>query len=263
MLAGNWVARALAAVASERRALILLNTPLDPLLVTNVWEHAQLHICCDGAADRLMASNLPHLRPDLIVGDLDSVTPGALSQYRELGCEVMDLSEDQDTTDLDKALVAAATRGCDTALVLGRYSGSSGRLDHTFGIIQSLLTAQAPRGPFADIVVLSEESVMQLLLPRQPPSQPSSQTGERALSEGHKLDAVIGSACGLIPIAGPCFDVSTRGLQWDVSRQELSFGGLVSTSNRAAEEQVWVSTDAPLLWTMSFVDTAHASVSPE
>jgi thiamine pyrophosphokinase len=171
----------------------------------------------------------------------------------------MDLSDDQDTTDLDKALTAAASRGCDTAVVLGQYSGSGGRLDHTFGIIQSLLTALTPRGPFADILVLSEESVMQLLLPHQSTSQSSAP----ALSEGHKLDTIVGSACGLIPIAGPCLDVSTRGLQWDVSHQKLSFGGLISTSNRAAEEQVWVSTDAPLLWTMSFVETTQSGGSME
>lgn len=263
MQTGNWMARALADVANERRALILLNTPLDSALVSKAWGYAHLHICCDGAADRLRASNLPHLEPDLIVGDLDSVTPGALSHYRGLGCEVMDLCDDQESTDLDKALAAAAARGCDAAVVLGRYSGSCGRLDHTFGIVQSLFGAQTPRGPFADILVLSEDSAMQLLLPRPPPCLSASEPKKLTQAEEHVLETIVGSACGLIPIAGPCLDVSTQGLQWDVSHQRLAFGGLISTSNRAAKAQVRVATDGPLLWTMSFAESSNADSGVE
>ena len=74
----------------------------------------------------------------------------------------------------------------------------------------------------------------------------------------HVLEAMVGSACGLIPIAGPCDDVTTSGLQWDVAHQRLSFGGLISTSNRAAQPQVRVVADGPLLWTMCLDEESPA-----
>jgi hypothetical protein len=42
--------------------------------------------------------------PRAIVGDLDSVRPEVLAFYQSRGCETVDLSHDQDTTDLHKAV---------------------------------------------------------------------------------------------------------------------------------------------------------------
>ena len=57
--------------------------------------------------------------------------------------------------------------------------------------------------------------------------------------------------CGLLPLGGPA-TVSTTGLQWDLTGQQLEFGGLVSTSNSfsAGRQEVTVDTDNSLLWTM-------------
>lgn len=224
---------------SAKRVLILLNTPLDDeRLVREAWSRSSLRVCADGAADRLL-DRLPSLVPDLIVGDLDSVTHHSLKHYRDQGVEVMNLSADQDSTDLDKCLSEASRRGCDSAVIVGKFSGFGGRLDHTFGIIQSLFLCQAPHGPFRDVVCVAADSTMQLLVPRP---------------EGHTIEALEGSSCGLVPIAGPCRAVSTSGLQWDLGEgaEGLRFGGLVSTSNIAVRPQVHVKGDGPLLWTMAF-----------
>lgn len=87
------------------------------------------------------------------------------------------------------------------------------------------------------LICISDSATMQLLLPS---------------SEKHTMNAVIGASVGLIPIVGPCSDVTTSGLKWDVTHAELRFGGLISTSNMALSESVSISTNAPLLWTMSF-----------
>ena len=235
----SWVPRAVQTAGSDRRALILLNTPLDAPLVSLVWNSASMTVCADGAADRLLSA-LPHLVPQLIVGDLDSATDAALAHYRRLGSEVIDLGSDQDSTDLDKALVAAAARGCNSAVVIGRYSGSAGRLDHTFGIVQSMFLSQVPHGPFEKVIILSHDAELQLLLP----------TAEAP----HCIETMVGAKVGLIPISGPCNDVTTTGLKWDLDHARLGFGGLISTSNVALNEQATVASDGPLLWTQCFPD---------
>ncbi|CAM9946902.1 unnamed protein product [Phaeothamnion confervicola] len=58
-----------------------------------------------------------------------------------------------------------------------------------------------------------------------------------------------GPTCGLLPIGGPCRQVTTKGLRWDLDGATLEFGALVSSSNSVAAETVSVTTDAPLVWT--------------
>ena len=62
-----------------------------------------------------------------------------------------------------------------------------------------------------------------------------------------------GPTCGLIPIGFPVQNISTSGLKWNLTKQGLTFGGLVSTSNRIVDEKIIVDTpDGHLLWTTSF-----------
>ena len=355
--------RLLPRAGSETRALILLNTEQDPDLLLACWPLAQkLRICADGAADQLRrlrrpegpaapSASLPStsppshyetgltsLKPDVIIGDLDSVTSETLEFYcpgwaasssssfsssstnnssgggtvgRGAGgggaasVEVIDASADQDSTDLDKALDLAASRGCSTAVVVGGFDGSGsrdGRLDHTFGIVQSLFIALGGERDFhapvmkggmrsrglESVIMISSHCTMQLLLPsndddrsvggggggggggkrRRTDSVHRSRVdlsncvrgsveiaGCSADTTTHVLPTLIGAKCGLIPIAGPCRDVRTTGLKWNLGKaygvRELAFGRLVSTSNEATAEEVHVQTDRPLLWTMS------------
>lgn len=96
--------------------IILLNCPL-PRLVTHLWDRAALRICADGGANRLF-DEFPKLvssqsvsavqetyLPDLIVGDMDSIRPAVKAFYKERGVQLEDLSHDQMTTDLTKAIM--------------------------------------------------------------------------------------------------------------------------------------------------------------
>eukprot|EP00756_Hemistasia_phaeocysticola_P028936 Hpha_TRINITY_DN1619_c0_g1::TRINITY_DN1619_c0_g1_i2::g.48664::m.48664/K00949/thiN, TPK1, THI80; thiamine pyrophosphokinase len=133
------------AAADAHRGLVLLNAPLPEPILRHCWGLCGVRICADGAANRLL-STARDLTPDLIVGDLDSASPATLRHYSDAGVQVRDLSEDQETTDLDKALCAAMERGCQEIVVAGRYAGTGGRTDHFFGVVQTLFVA-ATRWP--------------------------------------------------------------------------------------------------------------------
>ena len=66
------------------------------------------------------------IRPDEVVGDFDSLSEEAKAFYKEAK---FSRSEDQDSTDLEKAL-----RSIDSpvVIVLGAFGG---RIDHTLGAI--------------------------------------------------------------------------------------------------------------------------------
>jgi thiamine pyrophosphokinase len=217
-----------------------LNYLLDysfPLLISR----KRLRIAADGAANRLR-SILPNKKLDMIVGDLDSVNADTLEYYQSLGSSVIDQSDDQATTDLDKCLAVAAKSGCNQAIIVGELGST--RLDHLFGIVQSLFVALKPKGLFDDLTVFSSDSSMKLLLPAPDGSDCASSDLHR-----HIIEADAGSKCGLIPIGGACTDVTTEGLKWNLDHETLQFGDLISTSNTVTGPFVAVKSNGPLLWT--------------
>lgn len=219
--------------------------------------------------------------PDIIVGDLDSLRPEVARFYEDLGSEIK-VRNDQDHCDFEKCLVeveswlsssstpsgaGAAARGVETgasAVVddggdgekarapaagpggslpgvtvvgLGAFGG---RFDHEMQAI-SLLHAYTSR--FHRLVLMGAGNVAFLLEP--------------GLTHAIEPDLRFeGPTVGLIPVGGPCRTVTTEGLQWNLEGRGLEFGVCVSSSNRAVEDVVRVTTDAPLVWTAEFKTAA-------
>lgn len=245
-------------------ALVVLNTTDDQskALLPQLWSRAVLRVCADGGANRLYDSfgaNLTGDReryiPDMIVGDLDSLRPDVATFYEALGTEVK-RRPDQDHTDFEKCLIEIETRLSSTsststgeatsaeveadvtegtpasATVVG-LGAFGGRFDHEMAAI-SLLHSYTSR--FDRLVLFGAGNLAFLLLP--------GYTHVLELQE-----SLEGPTVGLMPIGGACKSVTTEGLRWNLEGGSLEFGMLVSTSNEAIEKEVWVKTDAPLVWT--------------
>lgn len=101
---------------------------------------AKLRICADGGANRLLdavhdsASSREKIEndatylPEMIIGDLDSLRPAVQDFYRGKGVQFVDLSHDQDSTDLekcikhaDKALVERGLSMKDTTIIAAGF----------------------------------------------------------------------------------------------------------------------------------------------
>ena len=90
---------------------------------------ADLRICCDSAAEALVAYGL---EPDRIVGDLDSLSPSFRERYAD---RITQISE-QDDNDLTKAFHLALTLAPSRITIVG---ATGKREDHTLGNISLLL----------------------------------------------------------------------------------------------------------------------------
>jgi thiamine pyrophosphokinase len=94
----------------------------------------------------------------------------------------------------------------------------------------------------------------------------------------HIDDAVLGPTCGLLPVGVDSTILSTRGLQWNLSKlvcppqvkyiltsydfladTESHFDGMVSSSNAIIEKDVWVHTTKPVWWSVVLKDAIEAS----
>ncbi|MFA6817103.1 MAG: thiamine diphosphokinase [Lentisphaeria bacterium] len=90
-----------------------------------ILKNADFVICCDGAAEKLLAFGRT---PDIIIGDMDSLPPTLKQNYSD---RIISISE-QETNDLTKAFMYAQEKGLKKITILG---GTGLREDHTLGNI--------------------------------------------------------------------------------------------------------------------------------
>jgi len=98
-------------------------------LPLRILRESDLRICCDSAAEGLVAHGL---EPDRIVGDLDSLSPTFRTRYAG---RIIHIAE-QDDNDLTKAFHLALTLSPSRITILG---ATGRREDHTLGNISLLL----------------------------------------------------------------------------------------------------------------------------
>ncbi len=82
-------------------------------------------ICADGGLEKVKKLEL---RPNLIVGDFDSVDPSVLKDYKNLNIETIKFPEEKDSTDMELAIDHAVKNGFKDIILAG---ASGTRLDHT------------------------------------------------------------------------------------------------------------------------------------
>lgn len=270
-------------------ALIILNSPIknppSPIF-TKLWEISSIRICADGGANRLYQSthdikggkgNEQYV-PDLIRGDLDSLDPDVRTYYENLGCEV-ERDGDQNYNDLDKALCAIRDRRENNTDALEHLNGSDnisndspvqvyvygafgGRFDQEMASIQALYRW---RDENMKIALYTDETCAFLLKPDVEnlihlPFHGNMNVDANAITDDSSSDTKEGvrlgegPTCGLIPIGCRCDEVVTKGFKWNLDgTTPLEFGGLVSTSNHAEEETLFVRCSQPLVFTAEII----------
>ena len=144
---------------------------------------------------------------DLVVGDLDSVDPSALAEAEARGASVERHAAEKDATDLELALVAALARGARRVTVVG---GHGGRLDHFL----------------ANALLLAADSFAALTIDAWMAN--AHVTVVRTAAE---LQGAPGSLCTLLPIGGVARGITTEGLQYPLTHEDLEPGSSRGVSN--------------------------------
>jgi len=181
----------------EKRILgVLGGMDIDDRLF-KFWAHeSDILVAADGGADLALRHGIV---PHVIVGDLDSASPEALTS----GADVYKF-DDQNTTDCDKMLQWVADQG-HTHLDLIGVEGD--RLDHVLATLGSCV-----RSPLSIRLVLRDG--LGVLL-------------KRGL---HQMPAQPGQRISILPI-GTADDVSITGVRWPLVEATLRLDGFVSISN--------------------------------
>lgn len=201
------------------------NSPKHTVIVVNgSFSHEQRLLAVLAQADRIIAADgganwlrRVACQPDLLLGDLDSITSESERALRAQGVEVRRYRRDKDETDTELAIMAAITDGSRQITLLG---ATGGRIDHELANI--LLLAQ-PNMANVNICIYDGLSWL------------------RVLQEG--CQALLGSAgdlVSLLPLREDCVDVHTVGLEYGLKGETLPLGPARGVSNVMLGERAQV-----------------------
>lgn len=122
---------------------ILANGAWDLEWGSQVLKEVDFLICADGGANHAALSGR---LPNLLIGDLDSITPEVLKQCENAGCIIERFPCVKDETDLELALINAEEQArLASERDIWLYGATGKRIDHFMGNI-ALMLAYARKG---------------------------------------------------------------------------------------------------------------------
>ena len=193
----------------DKKALILANgRPPKKRLLRSLLKETNFFVCADGGANTAASLGL---KPNLIIGDLDSIRGRAIRKFSRVPARRIN---DQNSTDLEKAITYLVRKGFKDIIVIG---ATGGRLDHAVGNLSVLAKfSKAARTKFVD----DEAEV--------------SYIG----NEFH-FEAPKGTIVSLIPLS-LCEGIVTKGLKWELRNETLELGFREGTSNKVVSSPVHI-----------------------
>ena len=175
-----------------------------------------------------------------VVGDMDSVNPTALAAVEALGTRVIRMSPNKDASDAELALHHALSLGATRITII---AGRSNRLDHELANF-AVLFLPALRNRRVEIRVAGSRAF-------------ALDATERPVNTN--IECAVGDIIGLLPFGGDANGVTTSGLQWSLTDEDLKVNASRGISNRATRNDVVVSLQrGRLLVTLTKV-AAHVS----
>jgi thiamine pyrophosphokinase len=178
--------------------------------------------CANGGTIHALALGL---EPEVVVGDLDSLSLEAVNSLKATGTTIHRHPIAKDQTDLELALDRALEQNPTEILLV---SALGGRLDQMLANI-FLLSRKSYRG--IQMTLLDGYQWAALV-----------RAGETLTISGRKGDTV-----SLIPLSPTVSDVVFTGVEWPLEKTELEFGSTWSVSNKMTGTRAEVSISTGLV----------------
>jgi thiamine pyrophosphokinase len=204
-----------------QRILILANGELPDLNKARSLIHlGDYIICADGGTRHAVAFNV---KPNLIIGDLDSAENDAVQKFKEAGTQIDIYPRDKNETDLELAVQHAIELNSQEIIIIAALGG---RLDQTLANI-TLLTD--PRLSTFDVRL--DDGVEEIFLCRN-----------QAEVHGRSGDIV-----SLIPWQGAVTEIETKNLRWALHKETLYPDKTRGISNEMTDDTASISIGSGLL----------------
>jgi thiamine pyrophosphokinase len=213
------------------RAVVVVGGDADAQDVEQL-SGAELVIAADGGARFLEACGR---RPNVLVGDLDSVDAELVERLEADGVEVERHPVDKDATDAELAIERALAAGATRITVIGAFAGK--RLDHELGNMLLLADAGLARRT-EDLRMVRSGTIARAV------------HGPGSL----ELEADAGGRVGLLPVGGEATGVTTRGLRFALDAETLHLGRTRGLANEVVSVPASVSLESGVLLVVESTD---------
>jgi thiamine pyrophosphokinase len=194
----------------RREALVICNGEvLSRKAIAPLLREKPFIVCADGGADKARKLGI---RPDIIIGDLDSISSATLKFFSSV--ETIKV-ETQYSTDLEKALDYLVTHKYLNAVVVGAMGG---RPDHALSNL-SIFKKYHKRIRLSFFDLSCDIQIV-----------------DRRIAFALKMGSVI----SLLPL-GRCEGITTSGLEFPLHNETLELGVREGTSNTVVSSPVTIS----------------------
>jgi thiamine pyrophosphokinase len=180
----------------------------------------RLVIAADGGLLKAAAAGV---KPDVVVGDFDSVPAGAVEAAEADGVEVIRYPTSKDESDTELAVREAIRRGATEVEIAGALGGQ--RIDHTLANL--LLLASVDIG--GSLAIVDGPVTVRVIGPRGP--------------ERLELRGAAGDLVSLLALSDSVVGVTTDGLAYPLKSATLKQGPTLGLSNELAGERASVSVE--------------------
>jgi thiamine pyrophosphokinase len=204
-------------VKTALRTVIIANgEPPQASDITHWLREGDELVCADGGARAALAYGLV---PRRVIGDFDSLSDDDLRRLEQAGSELQRHPVHKDETDLELALLYAASIGSGEIVVLGALGG---RFDQTIANVM-LLAMPALAG--RSVMIAAGDELTLLIHPGAP----------------CELRGRAGDVVSLIPFGGDAHGIVTEGLEYPLRDESLYVGPARGVSNVMLGERASVA----------------------
>ena len=204
------------------KALILVKGELNKIEVIQQRINAESFNLIIGVDGGTQYANALNLTPDIIIGDMDSLTDSDRQKFNK--AEFILYPTDKDETDLELALQYAVKMEAEKIVMIGAMGG---RMDMTIANI--MLISQID--PASQLIEIWH----------------GEQTGFSINPPGKDVYGQPGDTISIIPLNGVASGVTTRGLEYALNNENLLQGSVRGISNVFMESSAHISLDDGLL----------------
>ena len=204
------------------RAVVFVNGIVSDYAALRRWLQPDDYlICADGGSRHCVQLAL---RPDVVVGDMDSADPAVLATWQDAGTALERHPIGKNQTDLELALERAIRDGAEDILLLGALGG---RLDQTLANLLILAQRAWP----ARIRLAEGDQVAQILLD----------------GEVMTLTGAVGDIVSVVPLSPEVTGITYVGLEYPLEGAALRLGSTRGISNVIAAHPATIAIDRGIL----------------
>jgi len=178
-------------------------------------------ICANGGTLHALAMDL---RPDLIIGDLDSLPVEILAELESMQTEIKQFPPTKDKSDLELAIDCAVEMHPEDIIIMGALGGK--RVDHLYANILLLNVAGRKNIPAS---IIDENHHIKITAAYM------------------KIEGLPGDYLSLFPVTADGAIVTTTNLKYQLNREQLNFASSRGLSNEMLGKSAEIKVESGLL----------------